>query len=177
MPNILNQMIRDELVTLFDEAQSCIVVDFQGLNVESINEFRSTLRKNEINMQVVKTTLACKILEELDVTDFEEVFSGPSAVIWGGQDIVQLSKAVNDFARKHKKLKIKGGLLERSAIDKKQVTILVDIPDMPMLLTSIAAGIASPLQSIHNAMNSLFTSIGYAIDAVREKKEDGEDAS
>lgn len=176
MPNILNEMMTGELNAFLGKIDNCVVVNFQGLSVEEANEFRSTLRKNDILMRVVKITLAKRILAEMGREGFDELFTGPAAVIWGGLDVVQLSKTVYDFAKKNKKLEIKGGFLDCSTITKEDVVTLTKIPDMPILLGGIAAGIAAPLQSVYNCVNSLFTSVAYAIDAVRDKVEKGGDA-
>ncbi len=176
MPNILNEMMTEELTALLGDINNCVVVDFQGLSVEEANDLRSTLRKNDILMRVVKITLARKILAEMGREGFEDLFTGPAAVIWGGPDVVELSKAVHEYAKKNKKLQIKGGLLDSSTISKEDVVTLTKIPDMPILLGGIAAGIAAPVQSVYNCVNSMFTSIAYAIDAVREKVEQGGDA-
>ena len=80
-------------------------------------------------------------------------------------------KAFFDFAKKNKMLKIKGGFLEREAITKADVVKLSKVPEMPVLLAGIAAGIAAPVQGVFNGINAVLTSILYAIDAVREKKE------
>jgi len=176
MPNILNKMMTEELNALLGDLDNCVVVDFQGLSVEEANEFRSTLRKNDILMRVVKITLAKRILGEMGREGYEELFTGPAAVIWGGLDVVQLSKTVHEYARKNKKLQIKGGFLDSGTISKEDVITLTKIPEMPVLLGSIAAGIAAPVQSVYNCVNSLFTSVAYAIDAVREKVEAGGDS-
>jgi len=169
-------MMTEELNALFGDLNNCVVVDFQGLSVEEANEFRSTLRKNDILVRVVKITLAKRILGEIGREGYEDLFTGPAAVVWGGIDVVQLSKAVHEYARKNKKLQIKGGFLDSITITKEDVVKLTKIPDMPILLGGIAAGMAAPLQSVFNCINSLFTSVAYAIDAVRDKVETGGDS-
>ena len=176
MPNILNKMMKEEVSAVLNDAADCVVVDFQGLTVEKVNEFRSSLYNNDISMQVVKTSLARQVLGELGREGYKEMFVGPSAVIWGGTDIVQLTKTVHDFAKKNKVLKFKGGFLDNEAISKEDVVRLTNVPDMPILLGGIAAAIGAPVQGFYNGLNSLFSSILYAIDAVREKVEKGGDA-
>jgi large subunit ribosomal protein L10 len=176
MPNVLNVMMKKEMAALLEELSSCIVVDFQGLTVEEVNTLRQSLRKNDILMKVVKTALVRLSLQEQDREACTELFEGPTAVVWGGKDIVQVSKTISDFAKKNKALKIRGGLLENEVITKKDVVKLTSIPDMPILLGGIAAGIAAPLQGLFNNLNSILSSIATAIDAVREKVEKGESA-
>jgi len=177
MPNLLNRMMKEELAVLLGGISDCVVVDFQGLTVEEADELRSSLRKNDISMQVVKTSLARLILEELNREGYREMFTGPTAVVSGGKDIIQVTKAVSEFAKKHKKLKVKGGLVENASISTEDVARLSAVPEIPVCLAGIAAGIAAPLQGIMNDLNALFSSIAYAIDGIREKLEkNGENA-
>ncbi len=172
MPNLLNTLIKDEQAVLLKEADNCVVVDFQGLTVEEANDLRSSLREKEIQMRVVKTALARLVLQEMEMADFDEIFTGPTAVVWGGESVVQISKEVHGFAKKNKMLKIKGGILESKCITNEDVLKLTRIPDMPVLLAGIAAGVAAPLQNICNGINSLLSSIANVIDAVKVKKEE-----
>lgn len=171
MPNVLNQMMTEELTAMLSAISNCVVVDFQGLTVEEVNSLRSSLKKEGVSMRVIKTSLALRVLAEQEHSGYEELVKGPTAVIWGDIDIVSLTKAVHDFAKKNKTLKIKGGFLDHVAITKADVVKLTKVPEMPVLLGGIAAGIAAPVQSVYNCIDSMLTSILYAIDAVREKKE------
>ena len=56
----------------------------------------------------MKNTLARRALEEVGVTEMEDVLSGPSTLIWGGEDIVSLSKEITKWAKELGKLEIKG---------------------------------------------------------------------
>ena len=171
MPNALNIMMKKEMAALLEEFSSCVVVDFQGLTVEEINGLRDSLRKNDILMKVVKTALVRLELRKQGREDCEGLFSGPIAVVWGGKDIVQVSKAVSEFSKKNKSLEIKGGLLDNEPITKQDVAKLTTIPEMPVLLGGIAAGIAAPLQGVFNGINAVLSAIARVIDAVREKAE------
>jgi large subunit ribosomal protein L10 len=168
-------MVSEELTTLFKEADECVLVDFQGLTVEEINALRASLTENNIHMQVVKTSIANIALKELDFTGYEEMLAGPIAVVWGGDGIVQVSKSVNDFTKKSKKLKIKGGFLEKKGIDLEAVKKLTTVPDRPILLGSLISCFMDPLQGIASGVNSMLSSIAQLINAVQEKKgsEDG----
>lgn len=176
MPNILNKMIKEELASLFDEAANCLIVDFNGLDVSGVSELRSTLTKNDIQMQVVRTSLARLVLQEQERTGYEEMFNGQTAVIWGGDSIIQISKTVSDFAKKNKKLKIKGGFLNNGSITSQDVQKLTKVPDTPVLLANLAGLFTAPLRDICGGINSILSGITYAIDAVREKVEKGESA-
>jgi large subunit ribosomal protein L10 len=172
MVNVLNKKICEELTALYSEAADCVFVDFQGLTVEEVNTLRSSLTQNNIQMQVVRSALSSIVLKELNREGFEEMLDGPTAVVWGGTGIVQVSKSVADFAKKSKKkLKIKGGSLSEKPIDKTEVDKLTTVPDMPVLLGSIVGAFMDPLQGMANGLNQVLASIANLVDALAEKQE------
>jgi large subunit ribosomal protein L10 len=170
MANLLNQKICEELGMLFQEADECVLVDFTGLTVDEVNSFRASLTENKIQMQVVKTSLTHLILKEQNRTGYEAMLEGPTAVVWGGDGIVHLSKSVNDFAKKSKKLKIKGGLLGKESIDQAAVKRLTTVPDKPVLLGSIVGAFMDPLQGFASGVGQLLSSIANVIDGLQEKR-------
>ncbi|MHC4942974.1 MAG: 50S ribosomal protein L10 [Planctomycetota bacterium] len=170
MVNTLNQKITEEYTELFNEANDCVFVNFQGLTVEEINALRSSLTKNNINMQVIRTSLASIALKSLNRSGFEELLDGPVAVVWGGEGIVHVSKSVHEFAKKTKKLELKGGFLAADPINDEDVKKLTKVPEMPVLLGSIVSTFMDPLQSIAGGLGSLLSSIVNLVDALEKKK-------
>lgn len=173
MVNLLNKKICEELTELFNEADDCVLVNFQGLTVEEVNGFRASLTEQQINMQVIRTNLSTIVLKEMNRSGFEEMLDGPTAVVWGGESIVQISKSVSDFAKKSKKkLKIKGGFLNADPIDVASVEKLTTVPDRPVLLGSLVMTFMDPLQGITNGLGSILSSIANCVDALAEKKKE-----
>lgn len=171
MVNVLNKKICEELAALYNDAPDCVFVDFQGLTVEDVNALRASLTQVDIRMQVVRSALSNIVLKELNREGFEEMLDGPTAVVWGGTGIVQVSKSVSEFAKKSKKLKIKGGSLSEKPINKAEVDKLTTVPDMPILLGSIVGTFMDPLQGMANGLNQLLSSFANLVDALKEKKE------
>jgi len=170
MVNVLNKQICSEYESLFDEANECIFVGFQGLTVEQVNALRSSLNKEDIRVQVLRSSLAEVVLKQKNRDGFQSMLTGPTAVIWGGSSIIQVSKSVHDFAKKAKMLQIKGGFLNGKPINEKDAERLTKIPDRPVLLGAIVATFMDPLQSLANGMGQILSSIANLIDALEKKR-------
>ncbi|MBU0756324.1 MAG: 50S ribosomal protein L10 [Planctomycetes bacterium] len=170
MVNVLNKKIREEYTELFGQTDDCVFVNFQGLTVEEVNSFRASLIQNNIRMQVVRSSLASLVLKEMDRTGVDTLVDGPTAVVWGGDSIVHVSKSVHDFAKKSKKLKIKGGFLNAEPIESADVEKLTKVPDKPVLLGSLVYAFMSPLQGIASGISSLLSSLVNLVDALEKKR-------
>ena len=174
MVNVLNKKICEEYTELFKHTDDCVFVNFQGLGVEEVNTFRAALTENNISMQVVRSSLASLVLKEMNRDGFEALLDGPTAVIWGGESIVQVSKSVHDFAKKLKNLEIKGGFLSTEPIDKADVEKLTTVPDKPVLLGSIISAFMDPLQGLAGGVASILSSIANLVDALEKKRAEEE---
>jgi large subunit ribosomal protein L10 len=111
-----------------------------------------TLRKKGIDMQVVKNTLALKVLGERGQSGLETVLQGPSAAVWGGEDAVALAREIAEWAKKIEKLTVKGGCVGGQALDAKGVDALSKLPSRLELLGQISAMILSPGGNISAAL-------------------------
>jgi large subunit ribosomal protein L10 len=171
MVSVLNTKICEEISTLFQGIEDCILVNFEGLSVEEVNSLRSSLTDNNISMQVVKVSLADIVLREMGRSEYDHMLKGPTAVIWGGEGILQVSKSVHEFAKKNKKLLIKGGFIGKKSIDTEAVVKLTKVPERPVLLTMVVNSFMDPLYGIVSGVDSLLSSFATLVEALREKKE------
>ena len=122
-------MARPEKVAVVNEvyekltkAQSVVLVDFRGLTVQEATELRKKLREAGVELKVTKNTLTRLAAEKADLKDLHAYLEGPTALAFGYEDPVSPAKILSDFAKDHKKLELKGGVLEGRVIDQAMVT-------------------------------------------------------
>ena len=97
---------------------------------------------------------------------------GPTALAFVENDPGAAAKAIKDFAATNDALVIKGGLLNGEVLDESQVRELADLPSREELLSSIAGGLAAPLQQIASMMNNLLSEMASLLQALADKAED-----
>ena len=138
--------------TRFGSADDLLFVNVVGMNAVDTNKLRLLLRKKGIGLQVVQNTLACKVLEEKGLGVASNILVGPSAVVWGGEDIVALAREIADWAKKIEKLQIKGGVVGGQALDGKGVDALSKLPSRVELLGQLVTMIQSPGANLAGAI-------------------------
>lgn len=121
-----------------------LVVDSSRLDGVTANRWRLALRERGISALSVKNSLATRALQEAGLCGVERLLSGPSTLIWGGQDIVALSKEITKWAKELAPLKIKGGAVEGTSLDAAGVEALSKSPSREELIAQIAGQILSP---------------------------------
>jgi large subunit ribosomal protein L10 len=167
----IKKQIVAETKDRFDRAQSVVIVDYRGLNVGEITELRTQLRAAGVEMKVVKNTLVKRTAEALGITELNQYLEGPIAEVYSIQDPVSGPKILAEFAKKHKQLEIKAGVLENKVIDAEGVIALADLPSREVLLAQVLAGIQGPLSGMVNVLQGPLRKFVYAVEAVRKEKE------
>lgn len=162
-----------EIKERFDKAQSVVVVEYRGLNVGEITELRAKLRATGVEMKVFKNTLAKRAAEAHGVAELEQYLVGPTAGVFSIQDPVSGPKVLVDFAKTHKQLMIKGGVLENKVLDAESIKTLAELPSREVLLGQVLAGMQGPLSGMANVLQGPLRKFVYALEALKKEREQG----
>ena len=144
MSKFVKEMVIHEVQCQLEGSTDLLVIDSSRLDAVTDNRFRLALREKEINLLTVKNSLARKALKNLGVTSLDPVLEGPSTLVWGGADIVALSKEMAKWAKEIDKLQIKGGTVEGVALDAAGVDALSKSPSREELIGKIVMLTLSP---------------------------------
>ncbi|NLY52478.1 MAG: 50S ribosomal protein L10 [Firmicutes bacterium] len=161
----------EELKDKLTRAQAVVLTDYRGLNVQDITELRKQLREAGVEYKVVKNTLTTLAANEVDLPELTQYLTGPTAIAFGYDEPVSAAKILNEFARTHRALEIKGGVLEGRVIGVDEVQALADLPSREELLAMVARAMQGPIAGMANALQGILRSLAYALNAVREQKE------
>ncbi|HHU83410.1 MAG TPA: 50S ribosomal protein L10 [Firmicutes bacterium] len=160
------QMIKEKL----SEAQAVILADYRGLTVEEMTELRKKLREAGVELRVVKNTLARLAAKEAKIDDLDSHLNGPIAMAFGIGDPVAPAKILHTFARTHKNLELKAGLLEKKILDRKGIEALAALPTREVLLAQLAAAMVGPLRNLGFVLSAPIRDLVYVLEAVRKKQ-------
>jgi large subunit ribosomal protein L10 len=161
------ELIKESL----QNAQGSVLTDYRGLTVAEMNELRRKLREAGVEFKVVKNTLTWRAAKDLGLNDLEPILEGPTAIAFGLTDPVAPAKIISEFAKSHKALEIKAGILEGTVIPLEKVKALADLPSKEQLLGQVAAVMQAPIVNLVNVLQAPIRNLAYAVDALREKRE------
>lgn len=160
-----------ELKEKLDQARAAIITDYRGLNVAALTELRRRMREQGLEYKVVKNTLTRFAARELGLDDLEPYLEGPTAIAFSYEDPVAPAKVIMGFAKEHKQLEIKAGLLRGRVIRPEGVKELADLPPREILLAQVLGGLQAPIAGLANVLNGVPRSLVYALEAIRKQKE------
>ena len=156
----LKQPIVQEISETIKDAQSVVVVDYRGLTVAEDTQLRKQLREAGVSYKVYKNTLVTRAAKELGIEGIAEYLNGPVSMAFGYEDVTAPARILNDFAKDHKKLELKAGLVEGEIYDKAKLEQLASIPSKEVLIAKLLGSIKSPLSNF-----------AYLLSAIKDKKE------
>jgi len=164
------QNVVETLHAAWLESNAGVVTHYRGLTVADMVTLRRNLRSAQVNMQVVKNTLARRAADGTGFTAAEEFFSGPTAIAYGN-DPVALAKALSDFAKTNKALKILGGVLDGKRLDKDEVKALASLPPREVLLARLLGSMQAPLSGFVRTLHEVPASFARTLAAIRDQKQ------
>src|SRR5947209_16782771 len=112
MSKQIKQMEMDALGRAFEGVRDLVALSISGLDARADNQLRLSLRKKNIRLQVVKNSLARRVLGEMGVTA-EKIWEGPTTLAWGATSLAELSRELDEIRRKNDKfIKPKGAVAD-----------------------------------------------------------------
>jgi large subunit ribosomal protein L10 len=159
-----------EVQDKFSRSQSVVLADYRGLNVEEVTELRKKLREAGIEYRVIKNTLTRLAAQGANVEGLDPYLEGPTALAFGYNDPVTPAKILSKFAKDHKNLELKAGVLEGKTITADQIKALADLPSREALLGQIAGLLQSPMRGLVTVLSGPMRNLVYAVDAVCKKQ-------
>jgi large subunit ribosomal protein L10 len=171
MSKVVKQMMIADLHAKLGDCREVLVVDVSKLNAVATNRWRNGLRKKQIRVLGVKNAVAKRALVDAGLGGIADVLQGPSAIVWGGEDIVALAKEIVDSAKQLKDLQVKGGAIGASSLNAEEVDQLSKSPGRPELLSQVAGLIRSPGGRVAAAVLGAGGRLAGCVQAVAEKAE------
>lgn len=180
MPNLVNESITAEYGELVSEQLDALFVQPVGLTVEDVNAFRGKLAESSLRMQLVKGSLAKRVLVDRGFSDFDPLFEGPAALILaenGDGDVDSAAIAGSRVLEAWRKEtgnplpEIKGGIMDGDVLDQSQAKALAKLPTKADMQSILVGQILGPGRSLSGQMIAGGSRIAGAIASHVEKLE------
>lgn len=158
----------------FSSAVVSILADYRGLDVETINELRSSLRKLEGGeFRVVKNSLCRRIVADTELAPLDEHFVGPTSVYFGYDDPVAPAKALVQFAKGNNTFEIKAGFYDGRVLSPEEVVALSRMPSKPEMQAMLLGLLSAPPRNFVNLLANVPRGLLNVLHARKQDLEEG----
>ena len=137
-----------EIKEKLEKAQGVVLADYQGLSVEEDTMLRKSLREAGVEYKVYKNSLVTRAANELGLGDVVQYLEGPVSIAFGYEDATAPARVLNNFAKDHKKLELKAGIVEGKVAEASELAKYAAIPSREGLLTMLAAGLMGTVKDL-----------------------------
>jgi large subunit ribosomal protein L10 len=172
MSKKIKVLMEQELASRYGELSECLVVSLQGMTGNENNELRAELKNQGIHLNVVKNSLARRAFLSSGQPGAGSLFTGPCAVVYGGDNIVDVAKAVTEWTKKIESLRVKGALLEGEALNALQAAELAKMPSRQELQGQVVQLALSPGSRLASQLGSPASRIAGCIEALVKRMEE-----
>src|SRR5216117_503141 len=169
------KVLIDELHQEFGRSPHAILVDFRGLSVPAVTEFRRKVRQAGSRYRVVKNSLALRAVKDTPLEGLSAKFENTTGVAYTTTDPVVLAKVLMDFAKEHPQLVVKAGVVSGSqTLDAEGVKALSTMPSLPELRAKLLGLLQTPATQFVRLLNTPASQLARVLKAHQEKAEAAE---
>jgi large subunit ribosomal protein L10 len=156
-----------DLKTKFDKMTSAVLVNYQGMNVDTVTKLRNEFRKAGVEYRVVKNTLVKQALKGTKLGDaLDKSLTGMIGLAWSYEDPSAAAKVLKAFKKDYEKLSVRGGAIEGQILDAKAVEEqLATMPGKNELRAMLLATLQAPMQQFVALINAPAQNFAYLLDA------------
>ncbi len=165
----------EELKVKFQDAQFFYLTDSSALTVAQVNELRGKCYENNIEMKVVKNTLAKKALEsvaeEKGYAALYDVLKGPTSVLFTDTANAP-AKIIEEFRKEHDKPVLKAAYIDSSIyIGDEHVKALAALKSKEELIGDVILLLQSPIKTVIGQLQSGGQTIAGLVKTLSERGE------
>jgi len=149
------ESIVNELSTAFADQGAVIVCDYKGMTVEALEGVRALARENDVQVRVIKNTLAGIALKNANCEELE--LTNTNIFIWG-EDQIATCKVADKSAEANKdNFSIKAGVIESKVADIATINAMAKLPGREELLGMLLNVWNGPARAITIGLQALAT--------------------
>jgi ribosomal protein L10 len=176
MSKYVKNLVAEHLRGRLENIHDALLVNMVGLDANTNTRLRAVLREKNIQVVVIKNSLAARATAGTPLAPLFEGLSGTAAVCWGCEDIVSLSKEITKLVKgdKYKPFETRGGVMDGEPLSAADVERVSKWPSRSEQLSILVGQILSPGANLVSQLNSVGGALASQIEQRGEGGEEGE---
>lgn len=153
-------------------ALSLVIADARGVNVTDMTGLRKLARENNVELRVIRNTLAKRAFSETEFSCVNDALVGPSVFGFSMEDPGAAARLFKDFAKANKHFEVKALSVGGKLLDAGQIDALAKLPTREQALGMLVSVMIAPVTKLVRTFNEVPTKVTRAVAAVRDQKQE-----
>ncbi len=172
MPLTLQQKqeVVSEVADVASQAHSVIAAEYQGLSVSEMSELRVKARQSNVQMRVVKNTLARRAFEGTDYECMNDALKGQMVYAFSMEEPGGAARVIKDYVKDNEKLQVKLVAFGGELLDPSEIKRLASLPTYDQAISMLMAVMKAPVEKMARTLNEVPGKLTRTVAAVRDQK-------
>lgn len=176
MSKFVKDLLTKDLVGRVEGVSDCLVVNVIGMESHETVQLRRRLRDKNIQMMVVKNSLARRATADTPLAPAFEGVNGPAAIVWGAEDFVSLVKEVTELDKDDEdfeKFEARGGVMDGEQLTKERVHEISKWPSRAEQLSMLVGQMLGPGSQLVAQLSGPGGALASQVNEAGDKNGDG----
>jgi ribosomal protein L10 len=173
MSKYVKDLVADDIRRRVDGVDDALLVNMVGLDANKSVELRRQLRDKDINVMVIKNSLARRATKGTPLEIAFENAKGALALVWGGEDFVSLVKEITSFHKdaEYKEFEARGGVMDGESLTQEKVLEISKWPNRAEQLSIVVGQALSPGAKLLSQIEAAGANLASQIKQISEEEE------
>lgn len=174
MSKYVKDLVTKDVARRLEGVSDALLVNVVGLGANRTVVLRRELREKDIQLLVIKTSLARRATDGTSLAAAFEGAEGTLAMAWGGEDFISLTKEICklDKGKEYPEFEARGGVMDGDCLTADRVREISKWPNRQEQLSLLSGQILSPGANL----SSQLIGPGGALASQIEKKSEEEES-
>lgn len=161
----------DLVKQLFSESEAAFLVQYKGLDVDSLQSLRKELRSSRAVLKVTKARLMKIAAQEIEgANQFSTDFKEQVGLVFAKEDASVVAKTLVNFSKENNALAVLSGFFESRTMTREQVVALASLPSREVLLAMLAGTLQAPVAKFAFLLKLLIVRLVVVLQKINEQK-------
>ena len=153
------------------QALSLVIADSRGCTVEAMTGLRKQAREANVNVRVVRNTLAKRAVEGTEFECAREAFIGPSLLAFSMEDPGAAARLFKDFAEENEDFEVKALAVSGQLLGADSIDVLAKLPTRDQALSQLMSVMKAPVTKLVQTIDAVPSKLVRTLAAVRDQKQ------
>lgn len=165
------QAVVNEVAEAATQAHSVIAAEYQGLTVGEMTQLRVQARESNVQLRVVKNTLAKRAFEGTDYVCMGDALQGQMVYAFSMEEPGGAARVLKAFADSNDKLVVKLIAFGGELLDPSEIKRLASLPTYDQAISMLMSVMKAPVEKLARTLNEVPGKLTRTVAAVRDQKQ------